>query len=143
MTEKISYGRQNRKSVQTVPSGESKTEQCHEGETNINKIMARYRRTGLVPQRGNPGFYGDFSSAEDYQTCCNKVLEANNNFMTLPADIRKHFENDPGKLLAFLSDDNNREEAYELGILPRPEPEQPAEPIAVRVIADPESPQSA
>lgn len=96
--------------------------------------MARAKKGHLVPGRSAPGFYGDFTGVEDYHTNLERIRKADESFMTLPAKIRKEFDNDPGKLLAFLSDESNREKAIELGILEKPapvtvEPEPPAEPV--------------
>jgi len=132
MTEQQPYIRQR---VQSHPKGVSLTEQAHEGSTNINKIISRAKRTGMLPNRGNPGFYGDFTNAVDFHTAQNKIIHAKEQFLTLPAAIRKRFDNDPGELLNFLSDESNIDEAMELGIIPRPAPAQsegpsePSEPV--------------
>lgn len=48
--------------------------------------------------------------------------------MTLPPEIRTRFDNDPGKLIDFVADPDNRQEAQELGIVnPAPEPAKPPE----------------
>lgn len=117
--------------VQKVFTGESRTEQHHGNEVNINKIMSRYMRTGLLPQRGQEGFYGDFSGAESYQQCLEAVENANSAFMSLPSDVRNRFKNNPQLLLNFLADPNNKEEAISLGILPQPIVDEPAIPEEV------------
>lgn len=99
-----------------------RTQQHHAGQVDINNIMAKCRKSGLLPQRGEPGFYGDFTSVEDYMTCMSRVLNAQKAFMTLPAEVRKEFDNSPGALLQFLADENNRQKAEDLGIIPKPEP---------------------
>lgn len=105
-------------------SGKSKVEQSHAGETNINAIMAKYKFTGLVNQKPG-GMYGDFTDAVDYHTARNRLLDADKDFMMLPAKLRKRFDNDPGKLLDFLLDPENREEAMDLGLIDRPDPVTP------------------
>lgn len=124
--------------VQTHPVGESRTEQSHIGETNINAIIGRYHRTGLLPQRGRSGFYGDFTGITDYHDAVNRVKSAEDAFMSLPSKIRKRFENDPYNLLTFLENDDNRQEAIELGILPSPQEEAslPPEPEPVPAPAE-------
>jgi len=112
------------------------TEQSHKDEVNVNTIMRKAMRTGLLPQRGNPGFYGDFSNVTDYFDAVNRVKEAEASFMTLPADIRKRFDNEPGKLLAFLDNASNEDEARELGILPPLPSEAPVEPETPVAIAE-------
>lgn len=114
-----------RRRVVTEITGESRVEQSHRDECNINKIMAKYYRTGLLPQRGMPGHYGDFTGVDTYHEATERVMAAQAAFMELPSQVRKQFNNDPAQLLAFLADDNNREKAIELGIIPPPEPVQP------------------
>ncbi len=123
---KTVYGEKQR--VQTVFSGVTKVEQCHRDSCNINSIMSRYHKTGLLPGRGAPGFYGDFTNVLSYQDSCDKIMESNVRFMSLPAEVRKEFDNSPAKLLAFLENDDNRDKAIELGILSKPEPSVDPDP---------------
>lgn len=125
--------------VQTTFSGKSRTEQHHRNETNINRIMARFNKTGLLPGRGAAGFYGDFTNVADYHDACDRILQAKENFMALPSDLRKHFHNDPAELLAFLSDENNLDKAVELGIIPPIEKDiEPETPVSNE---EPENPE--
>lgn len=103
--------------------GEGKTEQAHRDQVNINSIMRRYQKTRLVPQRVGGAYYGDFSAVEDYHSALEAVRRADEAFMTLPAEMRLEFDNDPHKLLSFLSDEQNREKAMDLGLIERPVPE--------------------
>lgn len=107
--------------VQKENRGEIVAHQSFADESNINKLMERWKRTGTVPQQTAPPHYGDFTNAGDYLEACNQVVAAQQAFNTLPAEIRYRFENSPYELLFFLEDPNNLEEAYELGILERPE----------------------
>lgn len=95
-------------------------------------ILALTRKYGLrvdspIPVV-DPSFYGDFTGIVDYHTAMQRQVESFNAFMQLPALVRDRFANDPGQLLHFLEDPNNRSEAVELGILeplpvvPVPEP---------------------
>jgi len=96
----------------------SMTQQQFLEETKTTNIISKYRRTGMIPIRNGQPFYGDFSGAEDFHTAQNKLLQANQMFMLLPAEIRDRFKNDPGNLLEFLAHEENRPEAEKLGILP-------------------------
>lgn len=116
-----------RRRVQIFTEGGSLTEQAHREECNINTIMQRYRRTGVLPQNPHLPVYGDFSQLGDYHACVTAVAMAQEGFMSLPSHLRKAFDNDPGKLLAFLDDPENREEAIELGLIA---PDPPAESIS-------------
>lgn len=115
--------------VQMYCEGTSRTEKAHQKRVNINTIMKKATRTGMLPGRSVAGYCGDFTGAVDFHTAQNQIIEANNAFMSLPSHIRKEFKNDPGQLIEFLSDNNNRKKAIELGIIPPPEPVQP-EPVS-------------
>jgi hypothetical protein len=72
----------------------------------------------------------------------NAVRDAQVEFLRVPADVRARFNNDPGRLMAFLEDDRNRDEARKLGFLKPVEVVPP--PLSVRVVPDPvgDSPKS-
>jgi phage internal scaffolding protein len=116
-----------RKVGKSFPSA-SLTEQSHGPKCNINAIMARARRTQTVPVYHRQATFGDFTGVEDYQTALNKVIEAERDFMKLPAEIRKEFNNDPAKLIEFMSDDKNYKRAQEIGLI-----EKPVDPPPTRV----------
>lgn len=86
-------------------------------ETDINTIVRRFGLTGELPNNVRVPRYGDFTAVSDYQTAMNMVMEANQAFMQLPADVRSRFNNDPGALVDFMSDDSNRAEAEKLGLV--------------------------
>lgn len=99
------------------PVGESMTQQQFEKETNVNNIMAKYKKTGLLTHyKHHQGNFGDFSTIEDYQTSLNKIMQAQDSFESLPSEVRSKFFNDPGKLIDFLSKPENDEEAIALGL---------------------------
>src|SRR6187399_217615 len=61
--------------------------------------------------------YGGFQSGDDYHTLLLRAQDAQDDFMTLDARIRDRFDNDPGKLLDYVRDPNNRLEAIQLGLM--------------------------
>ena len=85
-------------------------------ECDINRIMKKYRSTGVLPQRPG-GMFGDFSEVGDFLEAQNFVRLASERFASLPSDVRKRFDNDPGLLLQFIQDKANREEAVKLGLI--------------------------
>lgn len=116
----------------------SRTKQQFVEESDVNTIMRKYEKTGIIDprlQRG-PGSYGDFTGAQDYHTALQQIVEAQEAFYDLPSGIRAKFHNDPGELLAFLEDDKNRDEAIKLGLVKAPEPE--AKPQKVEVVNPPQ-----
>lgn len=110
------------------------TVQSDRDEADINKIIQRIQKTGQIPPMiGKEPFYGDVSEFGDLQENIIKIQKADELFMTFPADVREKFENDKVKMIEFLADENNREEALKLGLIqkrPDPEPEAPAAPPA-------------
>lgn len=104
---------------------ESLTEQEHVEEADINYIADRFMRTGEMPQILNLPTQGDFEGIFDFQTAMNNIRQAKDEFMRLPARVRSRFDNDPAKLLEFVGDDVNYDEAVQLGFIPKKETHEP------------------
>lgn len=94
----------------------------------------------MLPNKNLEPLYGDFSSIETYQEATIKVQEAKASFMTLPANIRLRFGNDPGALIKFCEDPENLPEAIELGIVAKPQhiEEKPKEEIKPQSVVEKE-----
>lgn len=104
----------------------SMTKQCFKEETNINNIMSRYEKTGLIEHINNKQpRYGDFSGDTTYQESLNLVIKAHDLFDGLPAKLRKQFDNDPQKFFEFANNPDNKEKMQEMGLLPVPATETP------------------
>ena len=102
----------------------SMTIQSAADETDINVMIARYQKTGSFHASTNmptvrPDF-GDFVAVPDYQNAMNILIQAQDQFAALPAQIRDRFANSPENYLAFLSDSSNKEEAIKLGLVNAP-----------------------
>lgn len=117
--------------------GDSMAKQSFRDECNINNIMKKFERTGMIDHvRSVEGSYGDFTDAPvDYQTAVNIVIAADNMFSSVPAKVRARFNNDPGEFLKFVEDPANIEECRSLG-LAVPAPEEPS-PVRVEVVNPP------
>ena len=103
-----------------VNKAASMTQAQFKDECDINKIMDRYFRTGCLSDPLNqmrPGTYGDFSEMGDYMENMNKIVQAREMFDALPSRVRERFGNNPGAMIDFVMDPNNREEAKRLGLL--------------------------
>ncbi len=119
----------------------SLTEQTHANAANINSIIKKFHRTGVLPTPVSEGVYGDFASATDYHDAQNRIIEAQAQFMDLPSHVRSEFDNDPGKLFEFVNNEDNAEEAREMGLLPQlPETDTS---VPLKPIAAPEPPVAA
>jgi len=106
--------------------GPGKTKQASAAEADINNIIARYQKTGMAPvtdaQRGS---FRDVSRIGSYADVLRQVTAANEGFRRLPSKIRSRFGNDPARLIEFLQDDRNGEEAVRLGLATKVEEEVP------------------
>lgn len=109
------------------PESRSITNQSDAKEADVNFIMSRYEKTGLIPDNitgdmRQPQF-GDFSDVGDFHTIQSRVARVKQAFEAYPAHIRNRFQNDPAQLIEFLSDAENDAEAIKLGLKNAPEPE--------------------
>lgn len=98
--------KRERRRVQFACSGPSRAIQSAKDECDVNGIMRRFERTGLIDHvNRHSGGYGDFTNApQDYQSAVNQVLAAQDMFGRLPAGVRRQFRNDPGELLALVAE---------------------------------------
>lgn len=95
-------------------------------ECDINAIMARYEKTGVISHvRQVTPRYIDLSDVPDLQRALNVLADADRAFMTLPAATRREFDNDPAKFVEFAQRPENNERMREWG-LAEPLPAEPA-----------------
>lgn len=93
------------------------TEQHHKDECDVNKIVRKYDKTGLLQHVTRiEAQYGDVSGVE-YKRMQDQIKSAQSEFMLLPAKIRKRFGNNFMNLIEFMDDATNRDEAIELGLI--------------------------
>lgn len=122
-----------------VECRDGRTKQDFRDECDINVLMARYERTGVLPtaRLGN-AFYVDAADLPDYQRSLQIVRDAHESFGALPARVRAEFENDPEAFVRFAQDPANKERLREWGL---GAPETPAPlPVEVRVVNPPAEP---
>jgi len=103
-------------------NSKSKAIQSDMDAADINKIMARFEKTGVfIDPNGNERqpVYGDFSEVTDYHGMLTAIKNAERAFGTYPAKIRNRFDNDVQKYIDFMSDSKNDGEAVELGLKDR------------------------
>lgn len=106
------------KRVQYVNDEPSLTKQSESEDCDINVIMARFEKTGLLTHSNDASpRYGDFADVVDYDESLRVVMEADEAFSSLPARVRARFENDPSQLIDFVRDPANKQEAINLGLI--------------------------
>lgn len=87
------------------------TEQAHKDDCDINKIMARYVKTGQLPDPGRPvGHFLDVTDFGDFQSSMDKVVAARQAFDALPANVREQYRNDPVVYVEAMRRDFEKEE---------------------------------
>jgi phage internal scaffolding protein len=111
----------------TVNTGDSMAKQSFKAECDVNNIMGKYRKTGLINfVQARSAEYMDCPEI-DFQEAMNIVKQAEDMFMDMPSDLRKRFGNDPGQFLAFCQNEENLDEMVKLGLAdagsaPQPDP---------------------
>ncbi|QXP45064.1 internal scaffolding protein [Microvirus mar38] len=97
-------------------------------ETRVNKDGKQFSvMTGVgssLPPNPDSPKYGDFTgyTSSNLTESMNVVARARAQFEMLPSNLRARFENDPRKLVDFVNDSNNYDEALRLGLVnKRPE----------------------
>lgn len=98
-------------------TGPDRAKQSFKDECDVNRIMARYLATGQLPNMAEiEPQYLDVTGL-DYQQHQNFIAGANSLFHELPSKIRARFGNSPGEFLDFCSQEKNRPEMAEMGLL--------------------------
>ena len=111
---------------------ESLAIQSAKEESDINTIVRKFGLTGELPSDLKMPQSGDFTDVPDFHTAMNMVRSAQEEFLRVPAEIRARFNNDPQRLMSFLEDGSNADEARKLGFLADPVPAP--EPMRVQVV---------
>lgn len=102
--------------VDQDPGEGSGAKQSFAAECDINNIMAKYQRTGVLEWLNkHEGRYGD-AVGMDYAQAMATVAAAESMFEDLPSSMRQRFENDAGKFVQYLDDPRNDEEAIAWGL---------------------------
>lgn len=101
-------------------------------ECDINVLMSRYEKTGVLNHfaRNQPS-YIDLSEMPDLHEALSMLDAAQSAFMTLPAHIRREFDNSPAEFVKFAQDEKNVDKMREWG-LAKPLPVEPS-PVKVEI----------
>jgi len=108
----------------------SMTRQEFADECDINVIMERYEKTGVIShvQKAAP-MYLDYTAVPDNLADAMAMLnDADTAFMSLPAKVRREFDNDPLKFVDFAQKPENLDQMRQWELAPpapKPEPKAP------------------
>lgn len=95
---------------------DSLTQQQFKEESDINTIVNRFMKSGVLPTPVNMPQYVDFEGVFDFQSAMNAVRAADENFMRLDTKVRSRFNNNPQEFLEFFANPDNTDEAVRLGL---------------------------
>lgn len=112
----------------------SLTQQSSKDEADINTIVKRFLKTGVLPQGAENPRYIEFNEVFDFQTAMNAVVAAERSFMAMPAEVRERFGNNPAKFVEFCSDKENLPEMRKLGLAITPEEVKELPPMKVEIV---------
>lgn len=102
----------------------SLTDQSQYKDTDINNIVRKYQVTGLLDSPGSVPFetlqYGDATLLPDYQTALDLVNNVQEEFSSLPSEVREKFGHDPMQLLDALQDPTKKEMLQDIGLISKP-----------------------
>lgn len=89
------------KNTALVCDDETLTQQNFKDDADLNVMIRKY---GVLPvQEVNWNEFDSTVIPSDYHQLQNKLIEADQAFMSLPAELRNEVNNDPAELLALIS----------------------------------------
>lgn len=114
------YRPHDRIQLDTADFGPSRTRQEFAAECDVNALMKRYEKTGVLPMYGveRKAQYLDLSAVPDFLTAMQMLVDAEHAFMRLPAGVRREFENDATAFVDFAQRPENIGKMREWGLAP-------------------------
>ena len=91
------------------------TEQHHTDTCDINKILAQFMETGIMPQTNANPQYGDVSDV-DFTQMQNQLATAKTLFEELPEQVKDQFNNEMHTFLHFAENPDNLPELVDMGL---------------------------
>lgn len=103
--------------VVTVNDEPSLTKQSFKDECDINTIMDKFTKTGVLNHVARHQMQYGYATATDLREALDIIEQGQSMFMDLPAVVRKRFNHDPAEFLEFVQNPANKEELADLGLL--------------------------
>ncbi len=124
----------------TVGGGETMVRTAFQDECDVNRILARYKTSGVLPLMDSQAVYGDVSEYTDFKEAVDFANDAMDRVENLPERAREQLLADPVGFFAAVRAAENRDDLVAIGLveaLPEPDPavvppvvEPPVEPAA-------------
>lgn len=108
------YGPKNKSAINF--GDKSRTKQSEAKDADINIIMAKYVKTGILEHANKYQGSYSFATSEDFHSSMIIVQKAQEMFSELPATVRTKFHNNPAEFLDFVQDPENESQLYDLGL---------------------------
>lgn len=105
----------------TVGFEKSITRQSDAEGADINVIMKRAEKTGVLPMYTREALFTDVSAIGSFRDAMELVKLAQEGFLALSPAVREKFGNDPVAFLDFTSNPANLAEVQAMGLLDAPE----------------------
>lgn len=121
------------KEPERLTCGKGMTKQSHSRECDINYIMAKFLKTGLIEHRNTHAENYGFATSDDYHTSLNIIHLAQEMFDDLPSQARTKFNNNPAEFLDYVQNPDNEDSLYDLGLTNNPVYKEP-EPLDINPV---------
>lgn len=105
-----------RRKVQTINSDPSMTKQSFKNECDINNILKKHAKTGLINHVNQYEGNYDVATSLDFKQAMDLVTSAQQMFDDLPSSVRDRFQNDPAQFLDFVQNPDNAQEMVKMGL---------------------------
>lgn len=115
---------------------ETKTEQSHKDEVDINAIVRRHGMDMIAKTSKVVALEYDENPDNNFEETMNMIAKAQSSFESLPHQVRKEFDNNPARFMDFVQNPNNADRMIELGLASKPVEIAPEAPIEV-IITNP------
>ncbi len=106
----------HRKRVSINFPEKGRTKQSHKNECDINIIMQKYQKFGVINHVNKHQANYSFCTSNDLHESLNLIKTANDMFDDLPSQARTKFKNSPAEFLDFVQDPNNQDQLFDLGL---------------------------
>lgn len=115
--------------VQTIFTEPTITQQHFAAECNINQIIARFNKTGVLGDgKPTPPSYADVSLFGDFRESQEKIQKGKAAFAAMPVEVRRLAGGDPSRLWDVLVNPENRQILENAGVLNPRKPPVPDNP---------------
>lgn len=118
--------------VQVTFKKPSRVKREFKKDADINVIMDRFKKTGVLPINTKTPMYMDTTQVPNLQQAMEVMISAEKAFAALPAQVRKEFDNNPMNFVDYATKPENLPKLREWGLAP-PEKE-PEKPMKVEVV---------